>query len=170
MERADRICRHPLWRARLAAIAERERDRPFCRHGIAHLTDVARLAWIENLERGLGVPKALIYAAALVHDLGRAGPDGVPHERAGLTPAREILDGCGFTAATTLTETVSGARTKTLTATSRFSSSTAWTCSTNPAEGSPPAWAMTTSTVPSPRFLGRTLTAATPSTSIAARA
>ena len=27
MERADRICRHPLWRARLAAIAERERDR-----------------------------------------------------------------------------------------------------------------------------------------------
>ena len=99
MERADRICRHPLWQAHLAAIAERERDRPFCRHGIAHLTDVARLAWIENLERGLGVPKSLIYAAALVHDLGRAGPDGVPHERAGLAPAREILDGCGFTAA-----------------------------------------------------------------------
>lgn len=99
MERADRICRHPLWRSLLAAIAARERDRPYCRHDITHLTDAARLAWIENLERGLGVPKALIYAAALVHDLGRAGPDGAAHERAGLDPAREILDDCGFTPA-----------------------------------------------------------------------
>lgn len=99
MERADKICRHRLWREGLAAIAERERARPFCRHDTAHLMDVARLAWIENLERGLGVPKALIYAAALVHDLGRAGPDGVPHERAGLAPAREILDACGYTPA-----------------------------------------------------------------------
>ena len=97
MERVDRICRHPLWRRCLAVIAEQEQNRPYCRHNIAHLTDVARLAWIENLERGLGVPGALIYAAALVHDLGRAGTDGSAHEQAGLAPAREILDGCGFT-------------------------------------------------------------------------
>lgn len=99
MERAGQICRHPLWRQCLAEIAGREQNRRFCRHDVTHLMDTARLAWIENLERGLGVPKALVYAAALVHDLGRAGPEGIPHEQAGLAPARKILEDCGFTPA-----------------------------------------------------------------------
>lgn len=96
MERIDQVCRHPLWKRYIAEIETGEQTRRFCRHGITHLMDVARLAWIENLERGLGLPKARIYAAALVHDLGRAGPADVPHEQAGLAPAFEILQDCNF--------------------------------------------------------------------------
>ncbi len=99
MERADRICRHPRWKQCVEEIERRERERRFCRHDITHFLDVARLAWIEDLERGLTVPKGLVYAAALVHDLGRAGPECVPHEQAGLETAREILRDCCFSGA-----------------------------------------------------------------------
>lgn len=96
MERINQICRHPLWKQCMAKIETEEQTRRFCRHGITHLMDVARLAWIENLERGLGVPKPQVYAAALVHDLGRAESAGVSHEQAGLAPAFEILQDCNF--------------------------------------------------------------------------
>ena len=71
MERVNAICRHKLWRESVDEIARLEQDRAFCRHDRAHFLDVARLAYIENLERGLGVDKELIYAAALLHDVGR---------------------------------------------------------------------------------------------------
>ena len=66
LERVNAICRHPLWRDSVRQIAHLERDRQFCRHDLVHFLDVARLAYIENLERGLGVDKELIYAAALL--------------------------------------------------------------------------------------------------------
>ena len=69
MERVNAICRHKLWRESVDEIARLEQDRAFCRHDRAHFLDVARLAYIENLERGLGVDKELIYAAALLHDV-----------------------------------------------------------------------------------------------------
>ena len=71
MERVNAICRHDLWRDSVREIARLERDRQFCRHDLVHFLDVARLAYIENLERGLGIDKELIYAAALLHDIGR---------------------------------------------------------------------------------------------------
>ena len=55
MERVNAICRHALWRESMDEIARLEQDRVFCRHDRAHLLDVARLAYMENLERGLGV-------------------------------------------------------------------------------------------------------------------
>ena len=70
MERVNAICRHKLWRESVDEIARLEQDRAFCRHDRAHFLDVARLAYIENLERGLGADKELIYAAALLHDIG----------------------------------------------------------------------------------------------------
>ena len=85
MERVNAICRHKLWRESVDEIARLEQDRVFCRHDRTHFLDVARLAYIENLERGLGVDKELIYAAALLHDIGRhlQYAKNIPHDEAG---------------------------------------------------------------------------------------
>ena len=85
MERVNAICRHALWRESVDEIARLEQDRAFCRHDRTHFLDVARLAYIENLERGLGVDKELIYAAALLHDIGRhlQYTQNIPHDEAG---------------------------------------------------------------------------------------
>ena len=101
MERVNAICRHPLWRDSVRQIAHLERDRQFCRHDLVHFLDVARLAYIENLERGLGVDKELIYAAALLHDIGRhlQYTRNIPHDQASAQLAEVILTDCGFSQA-----------------------------------------------------------------------
>lgn len=93
MERVDAILAHPVFCRELAAIEEAERDRRFCRHGLAHLLDVARVAWILVLEEGLEFERDLVYAAALLHDIGRGMQysRGVSHDVAGVEIAREIL-------------------------------------------------------------------------------
>ena len=87
MERANRICSHPLWKWHIEQLREAERERIFCRHGI------------ENLEQGYGISQEIIYAAALLHDIGRflQYSQGIPHEIAGAQIAPEILADCGFT-------------------------------------------------------------------------
>ena len=101
MERVNAICRHALWRESVDEIARLEQDRVFCRHDRAHLLDVARLAYMENLERGLGVDKELIYAAALLHDIGRhlQYTKNIPHDEAGAQLAEIIMADCGFSPA-----------------------------------------------------------------------
>ena len=101
MERVNAICRHKLWRDSVREIAQLERDRRFCRHDLVHFLDVARLAYIENLERGLGVDKELIYAAALLHDIGRhlQYTQNIPHDQASAQLAEVILADCGFSKA-----------------------------------------------------------------------
>lgn len=100
MERVQKICMHPVWQESVRGIAQQERDRIFCGHDVGHFLDVARLAYIEVLERKLEISKELVYAAALVHDIGRYRQylDGTPHEKAGAQMASEILPACGFTA------------------------------------------------------------------------
>lgn len=99
MERVNRIIAHPMWKRGLEQTAEAEKDRIFCGHDIDHFLHVARLAYIENLENGLGIGKELIYAAALLHDIGRglAAATGMPHEDAGCAIAAGVLRDCGFT-------------------------------------------------------------------------
>ena len=101
MERVNAICRHALWRESVDEIARLEQDRVFCRHDRAHLLDVARLAYMENLEQGLGVDKELIYAAALLHDIGRhlQYTKNIPHDEAGAQLAEIIMADCGFSPA-----------------------------------------------------------------------
>ena len=98
MNRADNILYHPVFREKLAEIDRLEEQRIFCRHGIEHLLAVARLAHLSNLEQGLGLSKELIYAAALLHDIGRGEQylHGTPHELAGAELAGPILADCGF--------------------------------------------------------------------------
>lgn len=98
MERVQRIYSHPIWQTNFLSLQEAECDRVFCRHTMAHFMDVARIAYIEALEKNLPVSKQQIYAAALLHDIGRAAQykDGTPHELAGEALSREILAESGF--------------------------------------------------------------------------
>ena len=97
METVEAVRSHPLYQEHLARLAELERDRVFCRHGISHLLDTARIAWIFNLEYNLGFRKEAVYAAALMHDIGKDEQyeRGIPHEEASARIAREILDDMG---------------------------------------------------------------------------
>ena len=107
MPRVDAIWRHPVYQEQYERIQELERDRVFCRHGLPHLLDVARIVWIGVLEEGLSdeLPRDVVYAAALLHDIGRAAQYDMdePHDIAGVRIAREILgtveDGCAFSPA-----------------------------------------------------------------------
>lgn len=91
--RVQAVLEHPCFAGTLVAVDEAEADRRFCRHGLEHLLDVARIAWILVLERGLGLSRELVYAAALLHDVGRAAQyeHGIPHDEAGEQLAAEIL-------------------------------------------------------------------------------
>lgn len=98
MERVNRILRHPLFSEELSRLADMERERAFCGHGIAHLLDVARIAYILNLEDRMDQEKELVYAAALLHDTGRARQyeDGTPHEKESARISAGILPDCGY--------------------------------------------------------------------------
>lgn len=94
--RAGLICRNELWLEAMNKINHSETNRKFCRHDISHLLDVARLAYIETLENNYDFSKETVYAAALLHDIGRA-VDNDRHESAGADMAGRILERCGFT-------------------------------------------------------------------------
>ena len=98
MENIDRIIKHPLFGMSMKKIREDEADREFCCHGIEHSLDVARVAYIANLEENLGFSKEMIYAAALLHDIGRwrQYEENIPHEEAGAELAANILKDTNF--------------------------------------------------------------------------
>ena len=99
MERVNKICSHPLWQESTAKIQELEQNRIFCKHTIAHFLDGARIAYIENLEKNMGFSKELIYAAAMLHDIGRHLQylEGIPHDKGSAMLGEKILADCGFT-------------------------------------------------------------------------
>ena len=100
MDRIEAIRRHPLFQREYTKLWEAEKDRIFCRHDMEHLISVARLMSLYSLEEMTDLPKDLLYAAALLHDIGRHEEltRGTPHEIAGARLAGEILDDCGFPA------------------------------------------------------------------------
>ena len=94
MRRVNAIVRHPVYRKCYSRLVELEKDRIYCRHQMDHLLDVARIAYILNMEQGLGIGKEVIYAAALLHDIGKSAQyeEKIPHEEAGEAIASGILD------------------------------------------------------------------------------
>lgn len=98
MNRVNQILFHPKYQYALEQNGIWEQERKFCRHGIEHFLDVARLAYIHSLEQDLDIDKDLIYAAALLHDIGRYQQyeSGIPHEKASADLADEILPECSF--------------------------------------------------------------------------
>ncbi len=98
MERIYRIQRHPVYQEQYRLLIEAEKERIFCGHSMEHFLDVARLMYIYNLEERAGLEKELIYAAALLHDIGRYEQisRGTPHHISGARIAEEIMADCGF--------------------------------------------------------------------------
>lgn len=97
-ERIDRILKQDLFKECLEANRAAEAERCFCRHDMVHFLDVARIGRILALEEEIAMSGELIYAAALLHDIGRFRQysEGVPHEQASAAIASELLEACGF--------------------------------------------------------------------------
>lgn len=98
MDRINQILKLDLYKEYVSRNMLAEKQRKFCRHDMGHFLDVARIAMILNLSEEYGISKEMIYAAALLHDIGRwkQYEDGTPHEKAGGCLASEILVKCGF--------------------------------------------------------------------------
>lgn len=93
MLRISYIRKHPLYVSSYQRLQELEQERIFCCHQMNHLLDTARIAYILSLERGIGISKEAIYAAAILHDIGkgRQYESGIPHELASADIAEKIL-------------------------------------------------------------------------------
>lgn len=98
MNRVNRILTNEKYKMHLEKISAAEETRLFCCHNMGHFLDVARIAMQLNAEEELGISKELIYATALLHDIGRhvQYADGTPHEKASVILAPEILEECDF--------------------------------------------------------------------------
>ena len=98
MKRIEAILQDERFRYGLQQIAKLEQQRIFCCHGLEHLLDVARIAWIMTLEQHLPLEKDIVYGAALLHDLGRYQQyeHQIPHHEASAALALEILPDAGY--------------------------------------------------------------------------
>jgi len=98
MDRIDKILKHELFNEYLGRNMAAEAERCFCRHDMVHFLDVARIGMILNLKEQQGIEEEMIYAAGLLHDIGKhlQYSQGVPHEQASADLAPPILRDCGF--------------------------------------------------------------------------
>lgn len=100
MERVNCILEDADFVRYIAKNKESEKERIFCHHDLNHLLDVCRISWILNLEEELSIDKEKIYAAGLLHDIGRwmEYETGRDHAIVSGELAEGILDRCGFSA------------------------------------------------------------------------
>jgi putative nucleotidyltransferase with HDIG domain len=99
LPRVNKLITDPVYQNYLQKIAEAEKERLYCKHGLDHGLAVARIAYAYLLEQGgTGSAKEVIYAAALLHDIGRWAEytSGEDHARAGAALARPLLEKYGF--------------------------------------------------------------------------
>ncbi|AGC67735.1 hypothetical protein Cst_c07300 [Thermoclostridium stercorarium subsp. stercorarium DSM 8532] len=98
MNRIKKILHHKIYLDCLQKLKEFEKDREFCKHTLEHFIDVARIMYIMALENDDNIDKELIYAAGLLHDVGRVKEyeNGTPHNIAGLDIIRKIMNDAGF--------------------------------------------------------------------------
>lgn len=98
MKRINNLINHPVYIECLEKVVIAERDRKFCKHDMNHFLDVARLATILNFQEKIGLEVELIYAAAMVHDIGKyvEYECGTSHEIASSHIARNLLKDCSF--------------------------------------------------------------------------
>lgn len=94
MKNTNKIVLSKIYRDYLNELEGLERDRFFCRHNYEHFISVARICYILKLEEGVDVDKDMIYATALLHDLGRVLEikEGINHAIGSVDIAREILE------------------------------------------------------------------------------
>lgn len=97
--RVNRIIEHPLFKEYSLRNAQAEEKRAFCCHGFDHGLAVARIAYISLLEKeNISLSKEVIYAAAVLHDLGRwrEYETGENHALVGAKLVEPILKESGF--------------------------------------------------------------------------
>lgn len=96
--RAELILENKTFLKNQLLLEQMEQERKYCKHDLSHLLDVARLTCLMSEEQNVCLSKELVYAAALLHDLGRVMEyqDGIGHEEASVLLAREILPQCYF--------------------------------------------------------------------------
>lgn len=99
MKKVDEILNNSLYKESLEKLLKYEEKREFCRHDLKHFIDMARIAYIMVLEKGLSYSKELIYAIGLLHDIGRVKQyeEGIPHHIASVELSKEILKKIDFT-------------------------------------------------------------------------
>lgn len=98
MNKIDNILKNDIYKASLNKLAIYEEKREFCRHDLKHFVDMARIAYIMVLEKGLNYSKEVIYAIGLLHDIGRVlqYEKGIPHHKASVDLSKEILRDIDF--------------------------------------------------------------------------
>lgn len=98
MKKIELIINNETFKKNLKKLQELEKNRVFCKHGIEHSLDVARIAYIMVLENNLKIDKEIIYGAALLHDLGRVlqYEENIPHEEGSLILGKIILKECNY--------------------------------------------------------------------------
>lgn len=98
MERVEKIRTQAVYQDYYDRIRQHEKDRIFCHHDMGHFLDVARLANILAWKEGLQIKEDVIYATALLHDIGRFRQyeDGTPHQIESASLAEPILIAAGY--------------------------------------------------------------------------
>lgn len=96
--RVQKVIHHPEFKKAMEMIDILEKKRKFCGHGIEHLMDTARIAYIENIETSLGFEKDVVYSAGLLHDVGKylQYTQGIDHHIGSERLAAEILSDAGY--------------------------------------------------------------------------
>lgn len=112
MQRVQLILQDELFIDYINRNTEAERERPFCKHDLTHMIDVARIAYILVLEHqdleyfiqtarlsSRMAAKELIYTAGLLHDIGKwkEYESGTDHAAFGSHLVRELLPRLDFT-------------------------------------------------------------------------
>lgn len=98
MDRIDKIINNDIYKEHLKKIEKLEIDRIYCHHDIVHFLDVARIGTILANDENIFILRDVIYAAALLHDIGRDIQylEGTEHEKASGLIAPEILENAGY--------------------------------------------------------------------------
>lgn len=98
MDRVNKILNNEKYKILLSKLNKLEEEREFCKHNIEHFLDLARIAYIKVLEENLNYNKEVIYAIALLHDIGRVDEyeKGISHHEASAYIAKEILQSIDF--------------------------------------------------------------------------
>lgn len=102
------ILNHEEFKKRNELIGVYERERKYCLHNLQHFIDTARITYIlilenkelENLfpDKSVNQVKELVYAAGLLHDLGRVEQylNGIDHALVSGEIAEHIMKDIGF--------------------------------------------------------------------------